>query len=55
METPLGAPMRIISKDEIKASLGGESPDLADITAMRKIFDLLPEPDYGGTYDAARA
>lgn len=35
-------PMRIIKKDEMKAKLNGESPDLMDAFMMREWFDLKP-------------
>lgn len=35
--------LRIISKEEMKVKLGGESPDLMDMFAMREIFELVPK------------
>lgn len=35
--------LRIISKDEMKVMLNGDSPDLMDMLMMRMIFDLRPK------------
>lgn len=39
LESPVEAPLRIISKDEIKEALG-RSPDFADVLMMRMYFEL---------------
>jgi hypothetical protein len=38
--------LRIIPKEEMKAKLNGESPDLLDMLMMREIFDLKPAIEY---------
>ncbi len=38
--------LQIIGKDEMKAKLNGQSPDLMDGFMMRKIFDLIPKPTF---------
>ena len=35
--------LRIISKDEMKTKLNGESPDLLDMIMMRELFELKPK------------
>ena len=35
--------LRIVSKDEMKAKLDGDSPDLMDMFMMREIFELKPK------------
>lgn len=35
--------LRIVGKDQMKASLSGDSPDLMDMFMMRKRFDLTPD------------
>ena len=40
--------LRIIKKDEMKAMLNGDSPDLMDMLMMREIFTLKPKQSYAG-------
>jgi len=35
--------LRIISKEEMKTKLNGESPDIMDMFMMREYFDLIPQ------------
>jgi hypothetical protein len=35
--------LKIISKDEMKIKLNGDSPDLMDMFMMREIFELKPK------------
>lgn len=41
-KTPDGK-LKIISKDEMRAKLNGDSPDLMDMVMMREIFELKPK------------
>lgn len=44
-KTPDGK-LKIISKDEMKAKLNGDSPDLFDMIMMREYFELGPKVQY---------
>jgi hypothetical protein len=44
-KTPDGK-LKIISKDEMKKKLNGQSPDLFDMFMMREIFDLTPVAEW---------
>jgi hypothetical protein len=35
--------LKIISKDEMKSKMGGDSPDLMDMFMMRELFELKPK------------
>jgi len=35
--------LRIVSKDDMKIKLGGDSPDLLDMFMMREVFELKPK------------
>lgn len=38
--------LQIIGKDEMKAKLNGQSPDIMDMFMMRERFDLDKKPDF---------
>lgn len=42
--------LRIIPKDQMKAKLNGESPDLLDAFSMREMFDIKPSKIFIGAY-----